>query len=122
MLISTNAYISLLDLMNSHHIYRHENSKVNDLAQQAFNYNVSNKNFSIIRKPMCMHVQNLSLSVLGPETSLVGSTVGLTDVPDVQIGLTDTSTSLTGPANPNIHVLENLASSNLEHDKADAID
>jgi hypothetical protein len=71
---------------------------------------------------MCMHVQNLSLSVLGPETSLVGSTVGLTDVPDVQIGLTDTSTSLTGPANPNSHVLENLASSNLEHDKADAID
>jgi hypothetical protein len=70
-----------------------------------------------------VHACPKSVSVCsGPETSLVGSTVGLTDVPDVQIGLTDTSTSLTGPTNPNSHVLENLASSNLEHDKADAID
>jgi ribonuclease HI len=68
---SLNAYldkcldiIARFDEFSIHHIYRHENSKANDLAQQASGYNVSNKNFSIIRKPMCMHVQNLSLSVL----------------------------------------------------------
>jgi hypothetical protein len=85
---SLNAYldkcldiIARFDEFSVHHIYRHENSKVNDLAQQASDYNVSNKNFSIIRKLMCMHVQNLS--ILGTETGLTGrSTVGLIDVPD----------------------------------------
>jgi transposase InsO family protein len=62
-----------------------------------------------------MHVQNLSLSVLGAEA-------GLTGVPGVQTSLTDTQTSLTGLADLNSPVLENSASSNLEHDKADAID
>jgi ribonuclease HI len=95
------------DEFSIHHIYMHENSKANDLAQQAYGYNVSNKNFSIIRKPMCMHVQNLFLSILGVETALTGNTVGLSDVPNVQTGLTDTPT---GPTDPNSSVLENLAS------------
>jgi hypothetical protein len=85
---SLNAYldkcldiIARFDEFSVHHIYRHENSKANDLAQQASDYNVSNKNFSIIRKLMCMHVQNLS--ILGIETGLTGrSTVSLIDVPD----------------------------------------
>jgi hypothetical protein len=71
---------------------------------------------------MRMHVHNLSLSVLDAETGLTGSTVGLTCVPDVQTGLTDTPIGLTGPIDPNSHVLEKSISSNLEHDKADAID
>jgi hypothetical protein len=72
---------------------------------------------------MCMHVQNFSLSILGPETSLTSSsTVGLTGVPNDQTDLTDTPTGLTTPADPNSLVLENSASSNLEHDKVDAID
>jgi hypothetical protein len=45
----------------------------------------------------------------------------LTGVPGTQIGLTDTPTSMTGPAIPDILVLESLASSNLEHDKGDVI-
>jgi ribonuclease HI len=60
---SLNAYldkclgiIARFDDFFIHHIYRHENSKDNDLVQQACGYNVSNKNFSIIRKPMCVHV------------------------------------------------------------------
>jgi hypothetical protein len=100
----------------------HENSKANDLAQQASGYNVGNKNFNIIRKSMCIHVQNLSLSVLGIETGLSGSIVGLTNVPGFQTGLIDTPTGMTGPADPNSLVLENSASRNLEHDKADAIE
>jgi hypothetical protein len=100
----------------------HENSKANDLAQQTSGYNVGNKNFNIIRKSMCLHVQNLSRSVLGIETSLSGSTVGLTNVPHFQTGLIDTPTGMTGPADPNSPVLENSASSNLELDKADAIE
>jgi hypothetical protein len=79
--------IARFDEFSKHHIYRYENSKANDLAQQASSYNVSNKNFSIIRKPMCMHVQNLSLSFLGTETDLTGIIVGLTGVSDVQTSL-----------------------------------
>jgi hypothetical protein len=112
MLISTNAYISLLDLMNSHHIYRHENSKVNDLAQQASGYIVSNKNFSITKKSMCMQVQNMFLSVLDTTTGLTSSTVGLTGVPDVQ----------TGPAVHDNPILEDSTSNNIEHEKADVVD
>jgi hypothetical protein len=119
---SLNAYlnqcldiIARFDKFSIHHIYRHENSKANDLAQQASGYNVSNKNFSITKKPMCMHVQNMFLSVLGAKIGLTDSTVSLTSVPDVQIGLT-------GPAVPDNPVLEDLASNNLEHDKADIID
>jgi ribonuclease HI len=107
--------IARFDKFSIHHIYRHENSKANGLAQQAPDYNVSNKNFNITRKAMCMHVQNLSPSVLGAET-------GLTDVPDIQTSLTNTPIDLTGPTNPNNPVLENSASSNLEQDKAYAID
>jgi hypothetical protein len=69
-----------------------------------------------------MHVQNLSMSVLGIETSRTGSTVGLTSVPDIQTGLTDTPTSLTSLVDPNNLVLDNSASSNLEYEKAHAID
>jgi hypothetical protein len=83
---------------------------------------ISNRNFNIIRKPMCIYVQNLSLSALGAETGLTGNTISLTDVPDIQIGLTDTSTGLTGPADPSNSVLENLASNGPEQDKTDIID
>jgi hypothetical protein len=114
--------IARFDEFSIHHIYRHENSKANDLVQQAYGYNVSNRNFSITRKPICMHVQNQSLSILGAETNLTGSPIGLTGVPGAQIGLTNTPTDLTDPAVPDNPVLENLASSNLEHDKADVID
>jgi hypothetical protein len=68
---------------------------------------------------MCMHVQNLSLSVLGIETGLTGNTIGLTGMPDVQTGLTNISI---GPADPNSSVLENSASNCPEQDKTDAID
>jgi hypothetical protein len=111
-----------LDEFSIHHIYRHENSKANDLAQQVSGYNVSNKDFNVIRNPMCMHVQNLSLFVLGAETGLTGSTVGLTNVLDVQTGLIDTPTGLTDLVDPNSIVLENSASSNLEYDMVSAID
>jgi ribonuclease HI len=68
---SLNAYldkcldiIARFDEFSIHHIYRHENSKANDLAQQASRYNVSNKNFSIAKELMCVHVRNLeSLSI-----------------------------------------------------------
>jgi hypothetical protein len=42
--------IARFDEFSIHHIYRHENSKANDLAQQAFGYNVSSKNFSLTKK------------------------------------------------------------------------
>jgi hypothetical protein len=54
----------------------------------------------------------ICLPVLGAETSLTGSTVGLTSVPDVQTGLTGTPTSLTGPAVPDNPVLKDSASNN----------
>jgi hypothetical protein len=85
------------------------------LAQQASGYNVSNKNFSITKKLMCVHVQNMFLSVLGTDT-------GLTGVPDIQTGLTNTPTSLIGHANPDNPILKNSTSNNLEHDRADAVD
>jgi hypothetical protein len=114
--------IARFDEFSIHHIYRHENSKAKDLARQASSYNVSNKNFSITKKPMCMYVQNLSLSVLGAETGLTGSPIGLTGVLGIQTGLIDTPTGLTDLADTNIPILENSASSNLEHDKTDVID
>jgi ribonuclease HI len=87
---SLNAYvdkcldiIARFDEFSIHHIYRHENSKANGLAQQASAYNVIKKNFSIIRKLMCMHVQNMSLSILDTEIGLTGNTVSLTGVPEV---------------------------------------
>jgi hypothetical protein len=83
---SLNAYpdkcldvIARFDDFTIHHIYRHENSKANDLAQQASGYNVSSKNFNITKKSMCAHVQNLeSLSVLSTKTDLTDSSIGLT--------------------------------------------
>jgi ribonuclease HI len=48
--------IARFDEFSIHHVYRHENSKANDLAQQASGYNVSNKNFSITKNWMCVHV------------------------------------------------------------------
>jgi hypothetical protein len=131
---SPNAYIdkcldiiATFDKFSIHHIYRHENSKDNDLAQQASGYNVSNKNFSITKKLMCMHVQNLgSLSILDAETGLIGSPISLTGSPigrtsmsEAQTGLTDPPIGLVVPNNP---ILENSASNGLEKDKADVID
>jgi hypothetical protein len=43
-------------------------------------------------------------------------------VPSAQTGLIDTPTTLVGLAVPDSHVLENSASSNLEHDNTDVID
>jgi hypothetical protein len=76
----------------------------------------------MFRKPMCMHVQNLSLSLLGAEIGLTGNKVGLTDMLDVQTSMTDTPFGLINPADPNSPVLENLASNGQEQDKADVID
>jgi hypothetical protein len=90
--------IARFDEFSIHHIYRYENSKANDLVQQASGYNVSNKNFSITRKLMRIRVQNQSLSVPGAE-------IGLTGVPGAQSGLTDTPTSLINPTIPNNPVL-----------------
>jgi ribonuclease HI len=126
---SLNAYldqcldiIARFDEFSIQHIYRYENSKANDLAHEASGYNVSNKNFNITKKPMCIHVQNLFWSVLGTETGLTSSTVGLIGVPDVQTDLTDTPTGLTGPAVPDNPILEDSASNNLEHDRVDVVD
>jgi ribonuclease HI len=59
---SLNAYldkcldiIARFDEFSMHHIYRCENSKANDLAQQASDYNLVIRN-PVIRKLMCMHV------------------------------------------------------------------
>jgi ribonuclease HI len=114
--VSLNAYIdkcldviARFDEFSIHHIYTHENSKANDLSQQTSSSNVSNKNSSITRKPMCERVQNLeSLSVLGIETDLTGSPISLTSVLGAQTGL-----AVRGCA-----ILENLASTDLEYDKA----
>jgi hypothetical protein len=127
---SLNAYlhkcldvVARLDEFSIHHIYRHENSKANNLAQQASGYNVSNKNFSITNKPMCMHVQNRgSLSVLGTETGLTGNPISRTSTSKAQTGLIDPPAGLTGLAIPDNHVLENSASNGLEQDKANVID
>jgi ribonuclease HI len=127
---SLNAYldkcvdvIAILDEFSIRHIYRDENSKSNDLAQRASGYNVSNKNFSITKKPMCAYVQNMeSLSILGTETGLIGSSDGLTDVPGAQIGLMNPPTGLTSPSVPDSPILENLAPDGLKHDKADIVD
>jgi ribonuclease HI len=75
--------IDRFDEFSIHHIYRHENSKANDLAHQSFGYNVSNKKFSITKKLMCMYVQNQSLSVLRAKTGLTGSSIGLSNVSSV---------------------------------------
>jgi hypothetical protein len=90
------------------------------LAQQASGYNASNKNFSITKEPMCMHVQNQSLCS-GAETGLTGNPIGLTGVLGIQTGLTNTPPDMTGPAIPDNPVLEDSASNNLEHDKANML-
>jgi hypothetical protein len=76
---------------------------------------------------MCAHVQNLeSLSVLNVETCLTGSSTGLTVSSRAQTGLTDRLTSLTGPVIPDnsdlVPRVENSASDNLKHDKANVVD
>jgi hypothetical protein len=76
---------------------------------------------------MCAHVQNLeSLSVLNIETCLTGSSTGLTISSRAQTGLTDRLTSLTGPVIPDnsdlVPRVENSASDNLKHDKANVVD
>jgi ribonuclease HI len=131
---SLNAYldkcldvIARFDEFSIHHIYRHENSKANDLAQQASGYNVSSKNFNITKKPMCAHVQNMeSLSILSAETGLTSSSTVLTGLSGAQIGLTDRPTGLTSPiildSSDLVPRVENSASDNLKHDKADVVD
>jgi hypothetical protein len=70
-----------------------------------------------------VHACAKSISVCsGTETSLTGSKVSLAGVTEIKTCPTDTPTGLTSPGDPNSPILENLASSNLEHDKADAID
>jgi hypothetical protein len=118
--------IARFDEFSIHHIYRHENSRANDLAQQASSYNVSSKNFSITKKLMCAHVQYLeSLSVLGVEIDQIGSSVSLSGTPGAQTGLTNAPTGLTGPTVLDSSVstpwVENSASDGLEHDKADIV-
>jgi hypothetical protein len=56
---SHNAYLDeCIDIINTfvefriRHIPRHENFKVNTLAQQAFGYDVGGHNFHIQEKPM----------------------------------------------------------------------
>jgi hypothetical protein len=71
---------------------------------------------------MSMHVQNQSLSILGVETGLTGSPIGMPGVHGAQTGLTDTPTGLTGPTISYNPILENSASSNLEHDNANVVD
>jgi hypothetical protein len=115
--------IARFDKFSIHHIYRHENSMANDLAQQALGYIVSNKNFSITKKLMCACVRNIeSLSVVGAKTGLTDSPIGLTSVPGAQTGLTDLPTGLISPADPNSPVFENSASNGLELGKADLVD
>jgi hypothetical protein len=120
---SLNAYfdkcidiIAKFDEFSIHHIYSHENSRSNDLAQQASGYNISNRNFNIIEKPMCANVRNLEfLHVLNAKTSLSGPT-------KAQTGLTDWQTSLTGPtvsaSSDLVPRVDNLATNDLKHDKA----
>jgi hypothetical protein len=71
---------------------------------------------------MCVHVQNMFMSVLGTDTGLTDGTVGMIGVPDVQTDLTDTPTGLTSPVVPDNPVLEDSASNNLEYDKANVVD
>jgi hypothetical protein len=118
--------IARFDEFSIHHIYRHENSRANDLVQQASSYNVSSKNFSITKKLMCAHVQYLeSLSILGVEIDQIGSSVGLSGTPGAQTGLTNAPTGLIGPTVLDSSVstprVENSASDGLEHDKADIV-
>jgi ribonuclease HI len=65
---SLNAYldkcldvIAKFDEFSIYHIYRHENSKANDLAQQASGYNVSNKYFSITKKQLSECAKSVSV-------------------------------------------------------------
>jgi hypothetical protein len=126
---SQNAYldkcqdiIGRFDEFSIHHIYRHGSSKAIDLAPQASSYNVSNKNFSITKKLMYIHVQNLgSLTVLGIETGLTGSPIDLTGTLEAHTGLTGPPTGLIGLTVPGNPILENSASNGLQQDKADVI-
>jgi hypothetical protein len=110
-----------------HHIYRHENSRANDLVQQASSYNVSSKNFNITKKQMCAQLQNLeSLSILSAETGLTGSSTGLTDLSRAHTDLTDSPISLIGHAVSDssdvIPWVANSAPDDLKCDKVDVVD
>ena len=107
---SLNAYldkcldvISKFDEFYIHHIYRNKNSRANDLAQQALGYNVSNKNFSIIKKLMLDIVYFLEfLPDLGTETGQTDVAVSLTGLTDAQTGQTNVRTGLTGTSSPDL--------------------
>jgi hypothetical protein len=128
---SLNAYldkcldaIARFDEFSIYHIYRHENSNSNDLAQQASGYSDSSKNFRITKKLMCAHVQNLeSSSVLNVETGLAGCLIGLSGA---QTDLTNRPTGRTGPVISDsfdlVPRVDNSTSDNLKHDKADVVD
>jgi hypothetical protein len=64
----------------------------------------------------------INLCLLGAETGLTGNPVSLTEVPGIQTSLTDKPIGLTDPAIPDNPVLEDSASNNLEHDRADVVD
>jgi ribonuclease HI len=115
---SLNAYldkcldvIAKFDEFSIHHIYWHENNRVNDLAQETGN-NVSSKNFNVTKRPMLVDVQNVDfMSDLGTETGLTGGVFGLTSLPDAQTGLIGLSVSINANLVPQI---DNLAIDNLK--------
>jgi hypothetical protein len=76
---------------------------------------------SVSPKNRCACMCKISLSVLGAETGLTGNPIGLTGVLGIQTGLTNTPIDMTGPAIPDNPVLEDSASNNLEHDKANML-
>jgi ribonuclease HI len=115
---SLNAYldkcldvIAKFDEFSIHHIYWHENNRVNDLAQETGN-NVSSKNFNVTKRLMLVDVQNVDfMSDLGTETGLTGGVFGLTSLPDARTGLIGLSVSINANLVPQI---DNLAIDNLK--------
>jgi hypothetical protein len=94
---SLNAYLhKCLDIIVKfdefpiHRIYRHENNRANDLAQQASEYNVTSKNFNVTKRPGFVDVQNVEFLLnLGVKTGLTGGAFGLASLPDSQSSLTE---------------------------------
>jgi hypothetical protein len=64
----------------------------------------------------------IRILVLPKNRSVLSADTGLTGVPDIQTGLTNTPTSLIGHADPDNPILKNSTSNNLEHDRADVVD
>jgi hypothetical protein len=86
------------------------------LAQRASVYNISNRNFNIIEKPMCANVRSLDiLPILNVE-------IGLTSLTKAQTGLTNGQTSVTSAtvstSSDLVLRVDNSATDDLKHDKA----